>query len=99
FKEGTPLASLTTNANQGYERKAGGVNGSQQDTNNNSADFQLRAPSDPQNLASAPTPGVAVSPTSINFGSVVTGDTVSVSVTIANLNTTAGITLTTPFTL
>ncbi|HKP47408.1 MAG TPA: DNA/RNA non-specific endonuclease [Pyrinomonadaceae bacterium] len=57
YKEGTILTPLTTaGVNQGYERKPGGSNGSTQDTDNNSADFQLRAPSDPQNLSSAATP-------------------------------------------
>jgi beta-lactamase superfamily II metal-dependent hydrolase len=94
FKEGTPLASFgASNTNQGYERKAGGLQGSQQDTNNNGTDFQVRAPSDPQNLSSAPTPGIAVSPTSINFGSVVVGGTASVSLTVANLSATTPVTL------
>jgi len=56
YKEGTILAQLTTNVNRGYERKPGGSNGSTTDTDNNSADFAVLAPSDPQNLASAPTP-------------------------------------------
>ncbi|MEW6730990.1 MAG: Calx-beta domain-containing protein [Acidobacteriota bacterium] len=60
FKEGTPLASLgTQNLNRGYERKPGGLSGSTMDTNNNSTDFQLITPSDPQNLASPPTPAPA----------------------------------------
>ncbi|MGH9812804.1 MAG: lamin tail domain-containing protein, partial [Candidatus Acidiferrales bacterium] len=57
FKEGTPLASLgsttASNLNRGYERKPGGSMGSGQDTDDNAADFQLLAPSDPQNLSSA----------------------------------------------
>ena len=56
YKEGTILAQLTTNVNRGYERKPGGTNGSTTDTDNNSGDFAVLAPSDPQNLASAPTP-------------------------------------------
>ena len=60
YKEGTPLASLgnttASNLNRGYERKPGGASGSTTDTDNNSADFVLRTPSDPQNLSSAPTP-------------------------------------------
>ena len=53
FKEGTTLASLgTTNVNHSYERKPGGSAGSGQDTDDNSADFQVIAPSDPQNLLS-----------------------------------------------
>src|SRR5207244_6938187 len=73
FKEGTVLTSLTADVNQGYERKAGLVEGSQVDTNNNTNDFQLRAPSDPQNLNSAPTPTISTAPASINFGSVAAG--------------------------
>jgi len=54
FKEGTPLASLgSSNLNRGYERKPGGVLGSGMDSDNNSSDFQLITPSDPQNLSSA----------------------------------------------
>jgi predicted extracellular nuclease len=53
YKEGTPLVSLgTSNLNRGYERKPGGSAGSGTDTDNNSSDFQLIAPSDPQNSAS-----------------------------------------------
>jgi hypothetical protein len=61
FIEGTALTSLTANDNSSYERKPGGVNGSAQDTNNNAADFQLITPSNPQNLNSAPTPGIIAS--------------------------------------
>jgi uncharacterized protein len=53
FKEGTPLASLgTSNQDRGYERKPGGVSGNGTDTDNNSNDFQLITPSNPQNLNS-----------------------------------------------
>jgi beta-lactamase superfamily II metal-dependent hydrolase len=94
FKEGTPLANLgASNQNRSYERRAGGVNGSQQDTDDNADDFQLVTPSDPQNLASTPTPGIRVSPTSIGFGTVVVGGTATATLTIANLSTTATMTL------
>jgi uncharacterized protein len=64
FKEGTPLASLgASNQNRGYERKPGGGAGSGTDTDNNAGDFQLIAPSDPQNLASPC--GNATGPTGI----------------------------------
>ena len=53
YKEGTILTALTTNVNRGYERKPGGASGSSTDTDNNSTDFQLITPSDPQNLSSA----------------------------------------------
>src|SRR5690242_15829173 len=59
YKEGTVLSpQLTTNVNRSWERKPGDGSGSTTDTDNNSADFQLITPSDPQNLASAPTPAV-----------------------------------------
>lgn len=53
YKEGTPLTSLgNSNLNRGYERKPGGTSGSGTDIDDNSSDFQLVSPSDPQNLAS-----------------------------------------------
>lgn len=51
FKEGTPLASLTTDADRGYDRKAG-TGGICLDSGNNFFDFFLRSPSDPQNFSS-----------------------------------------------
>ena len=56
FKENRILGQLTTNANRGYERRPGGSSGSTQDTNDSPSDFQIRTPSDPQNLQSAITP-------------------------------------------
>jgi len=54
YKEGTPLASLGSgNTNQGYERKPGGASGSTQDSDDNSLDFAVVAPSQPQNSGSA----------------------------------------------
>lgn len=53
FKEGTPLAPLSANVNQSYERKPGGAFGNGTDTNNNAADFILNAESsNPQNASS-----------------------------------------------
>ncbi|MBK8782519.1 MAG: lamin tail domain-containing protein [Anaerolineales bacterium] len=52
YTENTPLATLTLNINQSYERKAGGTNGSCLDDENNSTDFALRNPSNPQNYSS-----------------------------------------------
>lgn len=49
FAEGTALTSLTTSVDQGYERNIGGLSGTCDDTDDNSADFHLQAPSDPQN--------------------------------------------------
>jgi endonuclease G len=58
YKEGTVLSQLTTNVNRSWERKPGDGSGSSTDTDVNGSDFQLISPSDPQNLASAPTPAV-----------------------------------------
>jgi len=52
FFEGTPLASLTTSTDQGYERRLGGVSGNCEDINDNSADFTLITTSAPQNSSS-----------------------------------------------
>lgn len=49
YKEGTPLTPLTTNVDRGYERRLGGTSDSCEDTGDNSADFQLINPSNPQN--------------------------------------------------
>ncbi len=53
YKEGLPLANFpnTTN-NQSYERKPGGAAGNGQDTNQNTTDFVLTNPSNPQNTSS-----------------------------------------------
>lgn len=50
--EGMPLAPLTTNSDQSYERLPGGANGNCQDTDNNQNDFVLRTPSAPQSTTS-----------------------------------------------
>ncbi len=97
FKEGTTLASLTTNTNRSYERKPGGGSGSTLDTNNNAIDFALITPSDPQNLASAPVPSLQVSPTTINFGTVAVNASATMNVTVTNAGT-GTVTLTPPFT-
>lgn len=50
YKEGTILPPLgTSNLNRGYERKPGGAAGHGTDSDNNQSDFQLIAPSNPQN--------------------------------------------------
>ncbi|MCI0610803.1 MAG: lamin tail domain-containing protein, partial [Anaerolineae bacterium] len=51
YGEGTRLTSLTTNTDQSYERQLE-ASGSCTDSNNNSTDFFLRVPSDPQNSSS-----------------------------------------------
>jgi hypothetical protein len=55
YIEGTNLAQLTTNVDRGYERKVGGTNGSCVDDNDNSTDFLIRNPSNPQNSSSTAT--------------------------------------------
>jgi hypothetical protein len=67
YKEGTTLTPLATNTDQSYERKAGGTPGSAQDTDDNASDFQVRAPSDPQNAVG---PGVVTSTNDSGPGSL-----------------------------
>ena len=81
YKEGTPLTPLTTNTDQSYERKPGGTSGSTQDTSDNATDFQVRSPSDPQNLV---IPGVVTTTGDSGPGSLrqtiadaVDGDTIT----------------------
>jgi len=62
FREGMHLAPLPSDANQSYERKPGGFNGSTQDTADNFNDLQLILPSDPQNSSSNATPGPSPTP-------------------------------------
>ena len=84
YKEGTVLAQLATNVDRCYERKPGGTSGSTQDSDNNSADFQLLQPCAPQNLSSTPTPG-STNPTGVgnaNPSSVAAGDTTLLTVTV-----------------
>ena len=100
FKEATILTPLTTSTNRSYERKFGGLEGSQIDSNNNVADFAILSPSDPQNLSSAPTPTISTAPASINFGSVAAGASTTATVTITNNSSSPSlvtVTLTPPF--
>lgn len=60
YKEGSNLSAMSGTANQSYERKSGGSAGSCVDTDNNSSDFSLVTPSNPQNSASAAVPCLAV---------------------------------------
>jgi hypothetical protein len=97
YGERTPLATLgSANQDHSYERKTGGSNGSGVDTNDNASDFQLIAPSAPENMGSLITPALAVSPAPIDFGLVVRGTTAGATVTIAN-NAASSVTLATPF--
>ena len=52
FKEGTTLASTTTNVDRGIERKPGGAAGHNIDSDNNANDFLAIVPGTPQNLGS-----------------------------------------------
>jgi len=52
YKEGMPLAALTGSADQSYERKPGGSFGNGVDTNDNTTDFAVTTPSNPQNSSS-----------------------------------------------
>lgn len=79
YKEGTPLAPLTTNEDRGYERKPGGGNGNCQDTNNNANDFTLIKPSTPRNqsvgaincnAAAAPAPGAVATNTPVGGNNI-----------------------------
>ena len=56
YREGHWTGPMTTLVDRSWERKAGGGAGSCTDSNINGDDFQVTAPSQPQNLASALTP-------------------------------------------
>jgi RHS repeat-associated protein len=76
FHENRPLSPLTTSVDRSYERRAGGASGSTQDTNDSPSDFQVRTPSAPQNLQSAPTPQApANQPPLVNAGGPYNGTT------------------------
>jgi len=61
YQEGIPLTSLgSNNADRSYERKPGGSLHSCQDMNDNSSDFQLRDPSNPQNSSSPILPCIII---------------------------------------
>ena len=85
FWETTPLAPLAGNLDQSYERLPGGAAG-HVDTDNNAADFALRAPSAPQNSDSpCLTSGEPTSPAgagSASPTSVLPGETTELSVTV-----------------
>jgi beta-lactamase superfamily II metal-dependent hydrolase/predicted extracellular nuclease len=90
YREGTPIATqLTTSTDRGYERKAGGATVTLQDTDDNSADFQLTTPSNPQDTV------LAVSPATLDFGSISQLTTHTQNVTVTNVLTTA-VTLNSP---
>lgn len=79
YREGTAITTqLTTNVDRGYERKPGGLSVTLQDTDDNASDFQLTAPSNPQDIV------LTASPASVNFGSVAPGDSRTIAVSIKN---------------
>jgi hypothetical protein len=93
YKEGTPLPTqLTTNVDRAYQRKPNDTAVTLQDTNDNNADFQIVAPSNPQDLVITAAPG------SVDFGSVASGDTRSQTITIKNQLQTS-VTLNAPFSI
>jgi beta-lactamase superfamily II metal-dependent hydrolase/DNA/RNA endonuclease YhcR with UshA esterase domain len=98
YREGAPLPQLPINLPlSSYERLPGGGDGNGVDTDNNGADFGV-ATSNPQNLASASTPAIAVSPTTVTFGSTVAGQSNAQIITITNISVTPT-TLTPPFSI
>ena len=55
YQEGTTLAPLIGSINRSYERRPGGGVSNNNDSDNNSADFGVATPSNPQNRMSPPT--------------------------------------------
>jgi len=84
YREGTVLASLTTSADQGYERRLGGASDSCQDTSDNSADFQLINPSAPQNAASPLSLCGVILPTPTPTGTATNTSTPTATATATN---------------
>jgi predicted extracellular nuclease len=86
YREGTTLAPLTTDLDQGYERRPGGSAG-HVDTDDNATDFALLAPSAPQSSASPcltfedPTPPTGAG--TATPASVAPGDTSLLGVAVA----------------
>ncbi len=52
YLEGIPLSPLTSSVNQSYERNFGGNSGNCEDTDDNTSDFFVSNPSNPQTLSS-----------------------------------------------
>ena len=93
YKEGTNLASITSDMDQSYERKLGGASASCQDSDNNSSDFQSLNPSVPQNLASSPTPCIGITNiTSTNAdGAYTSGAVINITVTFGGVVNVTGV--------
>ena len=80
YKEGTTLAPLTASTiDRSYERTPGAAATTLQDTDDNATDFQLQAPSNPQNIV------LVASPASVDFGSIVQTTSTSQSIAVKNL--------------
>ncbi len=82
YLEGTPLSPLTSNLDQGYARTSNGCN----DTNNNSADFLLTNPSNPQNSSSPIIPCLYVTgvDSTKSNGTYTSGEVIDIDVTFSN---------------
>jgi len=102
YKEGNILSPLAGGADQSYERKAGGAQGSCVDTNDNLNDFGPSpiSPSDPQNLSSpfvycaglqtftpTSTPTITDTPTATSTATVTSTPTATSTSTITNTPT------------
>ena len=90
YKEGTALAILTGSIDQSYERKPGGALDSCQDTDDNSADFQLLNPSSPQNSQSPISLCGGVPPSATLTNTPTGTGTATSTPTITNTSTTTG---------
>lgn len=93
YKETSSLSSMSGTANQSYERKTGGSAGSCKDTDNNSADFTLVNPSNPQNSASAAVPCLAVINVTSSASGVyldTSGSVIDIQLEFSNIVTVTG---------
>src|SRR5439155_3297847 len=94
YKEGATLTPLAASSvDRAYERKAGVVAGTLQDTDDNGTDFVLVTPTNAQSL------GLTAATTSLDFGSVNVSELASLNTTIKNNLFAATVTLTPPFTI
>ncbi len=85
YKEGATLTPLTTNVDRGYERKPGGASGNGQDTDDNSADFAIVTPNNPQNTLSTCVSTGSTSPSGVGASSpstVTAGGSTLLTVTV-----------------
>jgi uncharacterized repeat protein (TIGR01451 family) len=91
YTEGTPLSTLSVDVNQSYERKLGGSSDSCQDLGDNSNDFQLIIPSNPQNSSTLTrlcggNADLSITQTVDNATPIV-GNTVTFTVNVSNAGT------------